>query len=278
MTPRCSVAHQAAAALERLSCRLPVPSDENLRIEVLVRNACSRSGKNSGTARLWYNGQPIGSGPMRDAGSRLQATIGNGEPSQDYFLRPGFTLSTTAGTSRLFVNTRPAPSAVPSLPSEAGARPCHSWIRPEHLDRAAYVYVRQLSLYQAEHPASADSGSTTWSRGRRVGWATERMVVLDEDQGIEQSSAGRAVHRAPAGYDVGYISHLVITCGEVVAHAIDTAFVKFAELGSARNCFCGGGNRAHGSRAAACPLCRTSDRPASAPSDRTCTLGTEPPT
>ena len=80
-------------------------SGETLRIEVLVRNACSRSGKNSGTARLWYNGQPIDSGPTRDAGSRVRVTIRTDEPSQDYFFRPGSTLNTTAGASRLFVNT-----------------------------------------------------------------------------------------------------------------------------------------------------------------------------
>jgi acyl dehydratase len=82
----------------------PVSAGDTLTVEVLVRNACWRSGKNSGSARLWYNGQPIDSGPTRDAGSRFHATI-DSEPSQDYFLRGGATLSTTAGTSRLFVNT-----------------------------------------------------------------------------------------------------------------------------------------------------------------------------
>jgi probable HAF family extracellular repeat protein len=88
-----------------LTLTAPVSSGENLRVEVLVRNACSRSGKNSGSARLWYNGQPIDGGATRDAGSRFHATIDIDQPSQDYFLREGSTLSTTAGTSRLFVNT-----------------------------------------------------------------------------------------------------------------------------------------------------------------------------
>jgi hypothetical protein len=38
----------------------------------------------------------------------------------------------------------------------------------------------------------------------------------------------------PAGYEIDDLSHLVITSDEAVAHAIRTVFVKFAELGSAR--------------------------------------------
>jgi hypothetical protein len=42
---------------------------ETLSIKLLVRNACTGSGKNSGTARLWYNDNA--------ANSRFDATIGN---------------------------------------------------------------------------------------------------------------------------------------------------------------------------------------------------------
>jgi hypothetical protein len=79
-----------------------VSTGDKLKIEVLVRNACSGSGKSSGTARLWYNGQPVDSGPTRDAGSRFDATIG--VTNSTYFLVESSALSTTAGTSRLFVD------------------------------------------------------------------------------------------------------------------------------------------------------------------------------
>jgi hypothetical protein len=94
------------AKLDSIPLTLTVPvavsSGDVLRIDVLVRNACSGSGKNSGTARLWYNGQQIDSGPTRDAGSRFDAPIGgsNGE----YFLRGNSVLSMTAGTSRVSVD------------------------------------------------------------------------------------------------------------------------------------------------------------------------------
>ena len=77
-----------------------VSTGDTLSIKVFERNACSGSGKNSGTARLWYNGQPVDSGATRDAGSRFDATIGIGQPSQDYFLRDTFQLNTAAGSSK----------------------------------------------------------------------------------------------------------------------------------------------------------------------------------
>ncbi len=59
-------------------------------------------GHSSGTARLWYNGAAIDSGPNRDAGSRFGATIGGQTAEQ--FLRSGFALNTAAGSSRVFID------------------------------------------------------------------------------------------------------------------------------------------------------------------------------
>lgn len=74
---------------------------DTLSLRVSARRTCSGGGHNSGTPRLWYNGQPIDSGSARDAGSRFDATIGS--DTKDYFLRSGFALSPTAGTSRTFI-------------------------------------------------------------------------------------------------------------------------------------------------------------------------------
>ena len=85
-----------------LAAPIQVSSGDTLSIELLARNACSGSGKNFGTARLWYNGQPIDSGPSLGAGSRFDATIGG--LSIDFFLRAGFALSATPGSSPLFAD------------------------------------------------------------------------------------------------------------------------------------------------------------------------------
>jgi hypothetical protein len=94
------------ALLRTIPLTLPAPvavsSGATLSVDVQVRNACLHSGHNSGSARLWYDGQPIDTGATRDAGSRFDATIGGA--NSDYYLRSGSALSTTPGTSRTFVD------------------------------------------------------------------------------------------------------------------------------------------------------------------------------
>jgi uncharacterized repeat protein (TIGR01451 family) len=71
----------------------------SFRLSVRVNNA----GSSTITVRLWYNGAFIDTGASRDAGSRFDATIGGS--NSNYFLRsPGFTLNTTAGSSRTFAD------------------------------------------------------------------------------------------------------------------------------------------------------------------------------
>jgi FG-GAP repeat len=74
------------------------PSGAQLSIKVSARRTCFGAGHNSGTARLWYDGQPVDSGAGRDAGTRFDATIGG--TTSDEFLRSGAALSTAAGSSR----------------------------------------------------------------------------------------------------------------------------------------------------------------------------------
>jgi hypothetical protein len=70
--------------------------------------------------RLWYNGQPIDTGAGRDAGSRLDATIG-GETDK-YFLRTNLALSTSEGSSRTFVD-QAVDSSVPCGATPPFTRP-----------------------------------------------------------------------------------------------------------------------------------------------------------
>jgi predicted extracellular nuclease len=93
------------AALRTISLALAEPVEifpgDTVSFRLSVRVAAT-SGHVSGTARLWYNGAPIDSGPTRDAGSRLAATIGGS--AADYFLRTGFVLSTVAGSPRTSID------------------------------------------------------------------------------------------------------------------------------------------------------------------------------
>jgi probable HAF family extracellular repeat protein len=63
------------------------PPGSSLQIKLSVRNACAGSGKNSGTARLWFNDS--------QANSQFNATIGTN--ASDYFLVDNSALSTSVG-------------------------------------------------------------------------------------------------------------------------------------------------------------------------------------
>ena len=63
-------------------------------------------------------------------------------------------------------------------------------VTADHLRRDAYLYVRQSSLYQVAN--NTESTRRQYDlRGRAValGWPTERVVVIDVDQGQSGSSA-----------------------------------------------------------------------------------------
>jgi CSLREA domain-containing protein len=81
---------------------LPVDicAGDALAFKLSIRVAAN-SGHSSGTARLWYNGNPFDTGSNRNAGSRFNATIGGG--TANYFLRTGV-LNTTAGSSKTFID------------------------------------------------------------------------------------------------------------------------------------------------------------------------------
>jgi len=64
------------------------PPGSQLKLVIYVRNACTSSGHNSGTARLWYNDSA--------ANSQFGSTVG-GTTNTDYLLY-GFVLGTSAGS------------------------------------------------------------------------------------------------------------------------------------------------------------------------------------
>lgn len=89
-----------------------------------------------------------------------------------------------------------------------------SKIGNEHLERSAYIYVRQSSYYQVEHHKESKARQynlVEWAR--QLGWPSERIVVVDEDQGKSgacanaRSGFGRVVTAVGQG-DVGIVMSL----------------------------------------------------------------------
>src|SRR5215813_6271447 len=65
-----------------------------------------------------------------------------------------------------------------------------SKVTSEHLRRHAYLYVRQSSLAQVhDHRESTARQYDLKRRAHALGWATDQIVVIDEDQGLSGASA-----------------------------------------------------------------------------------------
>ena len=63
-------------------------------------------------------------------------------------------------------------------------------IRPEHLHRAAVVYVRQSTRQQVlEHPESARLQYALAERAVGLGWARSQVMVIDDDLGVSAATA-----------------------------------------------------------------------------------------
>jgi DNA invertase Pin-like site-specific DNA recombinase len=63
-------------------------------------------------------------------------------------------------------------------------------IRPEHLDRAAIVYVRQSSRQQVlEHSESTRLQYALAGRAVALGWARSQVTVIDDDLGVSAATA-----------------------------------------------------------------------------------------
>ena len=83
------------------------------------------------------------------------------------------TAETAAGASEVAVNARPS----------LGLRAC-SKIGSQHLDKVAIVYVRQSSPHQvAEHRESRARQYALVDLAKALGWPTERVWLIDDDQG-----------------------------------------------------------------------------------------------
>jgi DNA invertase Pin-like site-specific DNA recombinase len=63
-------------------------------------------------------------------------------------------------------------------------------VRPDHLDRPVFVYVRQSTLFQVrENTASTARQYDLVQRAQELGWSPASITVIDQDQGLSASSA-----------------------------------------------------------------------------------------
>jgi len=63
-------------------------------------------------------------------------------------------------------------------------------VQPHHLERAAYLYVRQSSMRQViENVESTKRQYALRARATALGWPDERVIVIDSDQGESGASA-----------------------------------------------------------------------------------------
>ena len=63
-------------------------------------------------------------------------------------------------------------------------------VQPHHLERAAYLYVRQSSMKQViENVESTKRQYALRARATSLGWSDDRVIVIDSDQGESGASA-----------------------------------------------------------------------------------------
>ena len=63
-------------------------------------------------------------------------------------------------------------------------------VQPHHLERAAYLYVRQSSMRQVmENVESSKRQYALRGRAVALGWSEDKIVVIDSDQGESGASA-----------------------------------------------------------------------------------------
>ncbi len=68
----------------------------------------------------------------------------------------------------------------------------HSKIKPDHLQREAFVYVRQSTPSQVEHNReSTERQYALANRAVELGWPRQQVTVVDEDLGLSGASADK---------------------------------------------------------------------------------------
>src|ERR1700750_1487065 len=88
-----------------------------------------------------------------------------------------------------------------------------SKVQPHHLERGAYLYVRQSSMRQVvENVESTKRQYALRGRATALGWRDEQIVTIDSDQGESGASASWREGFQRLVTDVG-IGHAGIVMG-----------------------------------------------------------------
>jgi len=88
-----------------------------------------------------------------------------------------------------------------------------SKIKPSHLARAAFVYVRQSTPSQVEHNRESTARQYALAeRACQLGWSKEQVFVLDEDLGLSGSSTDKRSSFARLTSEVA-LTHVGIVLG-----------------------------------------------------------------
>jgi DNA invertase Pin-like site-specific DNA recombinase/predicted DNA-binding transcriptional regulator AlpA len=88
-----------------------------------------------------------------------------------------------------------------------------SKIRPSHLQRTAYVYIRQSSPGQVEHNRESTARQYALAdRACQLGWAKEQVVIIDEDLGLSGSSTDQRSGFARLSSEIA-LAHVGIVLG-----------------------------------------------------------------
>jgi DNA invertase Pin-like site-specific DNA recombinase len=113
-----------------------------------------------------------------------------------------------------------------------------SKISPEHLDRTAYVYIRQSSLHQVEENLeSQDLQYQLVQRARNLGWADENIQVIDDVLGKSGITAANrnGFQNLVAEVGLGHVGIILVTDVSRLARNC-TDWFKLLDLVSLRGC------------------------------------------
>ena len=82
-------------------------------------------------------------------------------------------------------------------------------IRPDHLERPAFVYVRQSTLFQVrENTASTARQYDLVQRAQDLGWSKAAITVIDDQHDLETTTAQPAEN----GFAHLALRHFVFAC------------------------------------------------------------------
>jgi hypothetical protein len=88
-----------------------------------------------------------------------------------------------------------------------------SKIKPAHIQRAAYVYIRQSTPGQVEHNRESTARQYALAdKARQLGWPKEQVVIVDEDLGLSGSGTDKRSGFARLTSEVA-LAHVGIVLG-----------------------------------------------------------------